>query len=88
MLDKPLPKPEPKYYGKAMPRIIPIQQQAKVVTLKVNPRVKDLIKRFKGITLSIEQFKYLASSNLLLRRLLLKGENYAKAFKRLVLRPY
>jgi hypothetical protein len=87
-LDEPFLQPEPKYYGKAMPGMIPIQQQAKVVVPKVDPGVEDLIKRFDGLTLSVEQFEYLANSNLSLRRLLSKGENYAEAYKRLVLRPH
>ncbi|KAH7394766.1 hypothetical protein BKA66DRAFT_373353, partial [Pyrenochaeta sp. MPI-SDFR-AT-0127] len=53
---------------------------------KVDPAVTDLIRRFDGLTLTVEQFDYLANSNLSMRRILSNHENYAKAYKHLVLR--
>jgi hypothetical protein len=58
-----------------------------VATTQVDPAVEDLVRRFEGFTLSVKQFEHLSNSNIALRRLLLKGENYAEAYKRLVIGP-
>lgn len=74
--------------GKGLPKaIVPgiIQLPVKEAP-KVDPAVTDLIRRFDGLTLTVEQFDYLANSNLSMRRILSNHENYAKAYKHLVLR--
>jgi hypothetical protein len=53
----------------------------------VEPAVSNLIQRFDSLTLSVDQFNYLANSNLAVRCLLANSDNYAEAYKQLVLRP-
>ena len=74
-------------HGQGTPGVLPIQQLAKLVAPKVELVVSDLIRRFDGLTLSVDQFNYLANSNLAVRRLLANSDNYAEAYKQLVLRP-
>jgi hypothetical protein len=77
---KELPKP-------VVPGIINLPAPATQSVPRVDPAVADLVRRFDGMTLSVEQFNYLANSNLAIRRMLSDTENYTEAYKKLVLRP-
>ncbi|KAK1918286.1 hypothetical protein P3342_001203 [Pyrenophora teres f. teres] len=73
----------------AVPRILPIvAQPEKLAAPKVDKAVEDLIQRFQGLSMTIEQLNEMAEGNVGLQRLLVKPENYAEVYKQLVLRPH
>ncbi|EFQ85365.1 hypothetical protein PTT_19711 [Pyrenophora teres f. teres 0-1] len=65
-----------------------IAQPKKLATPKVDKAVEDLIQRFQGLSITIEQLNEMAKGNVGLQRLLVKPENYAEVYKQLVLRLY
>ncbi|KAF7452269.1 hypothetical protein PtrM4_128070 [Pyrenophora tritici-repentis] len=73
----------------SVPGILPIAAQPdKAAAPKVDQAVEDLIQRFQGLSMTIEQFNEMAEGNIGIRRLFAKPENYAEAYKQLVLRPH
>jgi len=73
--------------AKPGPGIINLPVPAKpAAAKKVDPDIDDLVWQIAGITLSTENFNVL-TSNLVPRRLLSDKDNFAAAYKALVLRP-
>ncbi|KAL7780528.1 hypothetical protein CFE70_010552 [Pyrenophora teres f. teres 0-1] len=73
----------------AVPGMLPIvAQPEKLAAPKVDKAVEDLIQRFQGLSMTIEQLNEMAEGNVGLQRLLVKPENYAEVYKQLVLRPH